>query len=159
MSPHDAALVNALSFVSMGVEARCCPCHSAEYFRHMKRQPSLHHYCHPHGCCHCNCHCRLRCLCNLHRRCCQCCRSLLWSQLPSAIAVAVTIAHHCCRLCCVAVSHCRCRCPCCWPLPALSPLAIAVAISIGHHHCRCCRPLPRVLALALQELYSNNLSK
>jgi hypothetical protein len=28
--PHDAVLVNALSFVSMGVEARCCPCHSVD---------------------------------------------------------------------------------------------------------------------------------
>jgi hypothetical protein len=142
----------------MGVEARCCPCHSTAHPQHMKRQPSL---CHCHRCrgrCHCDRRRRLRCRCCLHRRCCQRCRSLLPSPLPSAIAVAVAIAHHCRHLFCVAVSH-RCyRHPHRQPLPSLSPLAIAVTISIGHHHCHRRRPLPRVVALAQQELYSKNLS-
>jgi hypothetical protein len=153
--PHDAALVNAHSLVSMGVKARCRLCHSAAHCRHMKRQPSLCH-CHPcRGCCHCNCHCHL----------CRCCRCRCPSPLPSpsAIAIAVAIDHHRRCLCRVAVSHRHCRHPCYWPLPSPSPSAIAVAISIGHHHCRhcCCprQPFPRVVALARQELHSNNLSK
>jgi hypothetical protein len=81
----------------------------------------------------------------------------------------------------IAVSHCRCGCRrplplpslsrccqprrcCCtfhWPLPSPSSSAIAVIISAGHHRCRCCccRPFLRVVALAQQELYLNNLSK
>jgi hypothetical protein len=39
--PHDAALVNALSFVSMGVEARCHPSKSTAHLCHMNRQPFL----------------------------------------------------------------------------------------------------------------------
>ncbi len=150
--PHDAVLVNALSFVSMGVEARCRPCHSAAYCRHMKRQPSLCHCCPCHGHCHCNCRrhlcCRCRFRCHCHR-----CPPL---PLPSAIAVAVTVNHPHCHLCSVAISHFRrCR-PCGRPLPYPSPLAIAVAISIGHHHHRRGWPFPRVVALARQELYSTN---
>jgi hypothetical protein len=157
--PHDAALVNAHSFVSMGVEARCCPCHSAAHCRHMKRRPSLHHCCPHHGCCHCNCHRHLRHCCRLH--CCCHCRHPFLLPLPSAIAVAVAVDHCRRHLCCVAVSHCRscCRCPHHQPLPSPSPSAIAVAISIGHHRrCRL-RPFLRVVALAWRELYSNNLSK
>ncbi len=135
--PHDAVLVNSHSFVSMGVKARCCPCHSAAHCRHMKRQPSLHH-CHP--CCghwHCDCHCCLRrhCCCWLchHRR----CRHPSPLPSPLAIALAVAIDHCRCRLCHIAVNHCCCPCPCWRPLLSLSPLAIAVAISVGHHHqCR-----------------------
>ncbi len=133
--PIDAALVNALSFVSMGVEARCHPCHSTAHRRHMKRQPCL---CHRHprcGCRHCDHHCHLRCLCRLHHH--RHCRCPL--PLPSAIAVAVAIDHRRRPLCCIAVSHCHCCRPCHQPLPSLlpSPSAIAVAISIGHH---CHRP-------------------
>ncbi len=152
--PHDAALVIALSFASMGVEARCRPCHSAAHCRHMKRQPSLCHRCSCRGCCHCDCHCHLRCCCRLrhHRRC--CCPS----PLPLAIAVAVAVNHCHHRLCCVAVSHCRCRYrhPCCRPLPSPSWSATVVAISVGHHHHHCRWPFPRVVALARQELYSTN---
>ncbi len=152
--PHDAALVNALFFVSMGVEANCRPCHSAAYCRHMKRQPCLCHH-HPcHGRCHCNCRCHLRRCCRLrhHRHCC-CLSSLLL-----AIAVAVAVNHRHRHLCFVAISHrgCHCRCPCHQPLLSLSPLAIAVAISIGHHCHPYGRPFPRVVALAQQELYSTN---
>ncbi len=134
--PHDAALVNALSFVSMGVEARCRPCHSAAHCRHMKRQPCLHHR-HPcRGHCHCDCRCHLCCCCQLchHPR----CRCPSPSLSAIAVAVAVNHCHH--RLCCVAISHCRChhRCPHHRPLPSPSPLAIAVAISIGHHCHRHC---------------------
>ncbi len=126
-------LVNALSFVSMGVEARCCPCHSAAHRPHMKRQPFLCH-CHPcRGRCHCNHHCLLRCHRQLHHHCCCCCPS----PLLSAIAVAVPVNHCCCPLCCIAISHCHCccRCPRRRPLLSPSPLAIAVAISVGHHCC------------------------
>ncbi len=165
--PHDTALMNELSFVSMGVEARCRPCHSAAYCRHMKRQPSLCHCCPCHGRCHCNlichlhCHHQLCCHCPCHRhgRCHSQHRCPLLLPLSSAIAVTVAIAHCHCHLCPIAGSHFCCRCPCCCPLPSPSPLAIAVAISVGHHRCRPHRPLPRVVALAWQELYSNNLSK
>ncbi len=154
-------LVNALFFVSMGVEATCCPCHSAAHCRHMKRQASLCHCCRRRGRGHrhCDCHCHLHCHCCLHCCHCQLCHSLLPTPSPLAIAVTVAVAHHRRRLFCIAVSHPRCHPPCRWPLPSPSPLAIAVAISIGHHHCcrRCL--LPRVVALVWQELCSNNLSK
>ncbi len=156
--PHDAALVNAHSFVSMRAEARCCPCHSAAHCQHMKKQPSLCHCCPCHDRCHCNCghHLHLHCHCRLCQgRCCRCRRPLLL-PLPLAIAIAVTVNHCCRHLCCVAVSHCHCRRPCHRPLPSLSPSAIAVAISIGHHHLRCHQPFWRVVALVRQELYSNN---
>jgi hypothetical protein len=78
---------------------------------------------------------------------------------PSAIAVAVTITHCRCRLCPVTVSHCRHRCCCHQPLLSLSQSVITVAISVSHHHCHRRQPLPRVVALVRQELYSNNLSK
>jgi hypothetical protein len=151
---HDSALVNALSFVSMGVEARRYPCHSTAHCWHMKRQPSLCNCCRCCSHCHCNCRCCLHCHWCLCCHCCQRHRSLLLSPLPLAIAVAVAIAHHRCHLFCITVSHCHCCCPCpCQrPLPSLSPLAIAVAISIGHHPCRRRHPLPRVVALACQEL-------
>ncbi len=152
--PHDAVLVNALSFVSMGVEARCRPCHSAAHCWHMKRQPCL---CHHHPCrgrCHCDCrrHFHRRCRLRHHRRC-RC-----PSPSPSAIAVAVAIDHHHRLLCCVTVSHPRCHhCrPCHQLLPSPSPLAIAVAISIGHHCHHRHWSFPRVVALAQQELYSTN---
>ncbi len=136
--PHDAALVNALSFVSIGVEARSCPCHSAAHCWHMKRQPCLYHRRPCHGCRNCNRHRHLRRCRQLH---CHCrCRCLLPS--PSAIAVAVAVNHPRCCLCCVAVSHCHHhqRCPCHRSLPSPSPsalqlpspLAITVTVSIGH---------------------------
>jgi hypothetical protein len=155
--PHDTALVNAHSFVSMGVEARCRPCHSAAHCRHMKRQPSLCHCCPRHGRHHCDCHCRLHHHSQLHCRCCCCHPSLSLSLLDIAVAVAVDHCH--CRLCHVAISHCRCRRPPHRPLPFLSLSAIAVAISLGHHRHHRRWPFLRVVALARQELYSNNLSK
>ncbi len=136
--PHDAALVNAHSFVSMGVEARCRPCHSAAHCRPMKRQTSLR-YCHPLcGCCHCDCRrCRRR-HCWLHC----CCRRRLPSPLPSlfAIAVAVAIDHHRRCLCRVALSHCvavalaisDCHLRHRPPLQLPSPLAITIAIAVSH---------------------------
>jgi hypothetical protein len=111
---YDVALVNAHSFVTMRVEAMCCPCHSTAHCRHMKRQPSLCH-CRPcRGHCHCDCCCRLHCCCQLHchHRCHHHCRHPLPTLLLSAIAIAVTIDHCRRRLCCVAVSHCCCRRPC-----------------------------------------------
>ncbi len=117
-------MMHALSFVSMGVEARCCPSKSTAHCRHMKMQPFL---CNGHPCCgrhHCHCCCRC------HRR-----NHPLLSPLPSAIAIAVAVNHCRRHLCCVAVSH-RChRRPCRRPLPSPSPSAIAVAIAIGHHRC------------------------
>jgi hypothetical protein len=185
--PLDAVLVNALFFVSMGMEARCRPCHSAAHRQQMKRQPFLCNGCPRHGCCHCNRrrhlrrHCRLRC--QLRRRCHHCCRCRRRrhhrcrhnccrrrrcrrrcccpssSPLPSAIAVVVSVNHHCRHLCPVAFNHCCCRHPRHCPLPSPSPSAIAVAISVGHHRCHCRWPFPRVVALAQQELYSSILSK
>jgi hypothetical protein len=155
--PHDAALVNAHCFVSMEAEAMCRPCHRAAHHCHMKRQPSQCHCCHCHGHCHFDCRRHHHCRRQLH--CHRCCRCPLPSPLPSAIAVAVP-NNHCHRhLCCVAISH-RCfRCPRCWPLPSPSPSAITVVISVGHHRRHCRWPFPRVVSLARQELYSNNLSK
>ncbi len=149
--------MNALSFVSMGVKARCHPCHSAAHCQHMKRQPFLCNGCPRRDRCHCN-RCRhLRHHCRLHCRC--CCPSPLLLPLPSAIAIAVAIDHCCHHHCRITVSHRRCPCPHHRPLLSPSPLAIAVAISIGHHRCHCHQPFPRVVALAWQELYSNSLSK
>ncbi len=143
--PHDAALVNALSFVSMGVEARCCPSKSAAHRRHMKRQPFLCNGCPHHGRCHRHCHCHLqprrqlrrRCRRRCRHRCRRHCRRNRPSPLPLPLAIAVAVAgnhchHHLCR---VAICHCCCRCPCHWPLPSPSLSAIAVAIAIGHHRC------------------------
>ncbi len=145
--PHDAALVNAQSFVSMGVEARYCPCHSAAHCRHMKRQPSLCHCCTCRGHHHCNHHCHLRCHCQLcchrHHRChchCHChCRQPLPLPSPSAIAILVAVAHCCRHLCPIAVSHRRvalaighCHHCHCWSLQSPSLLAITVAVTVGH---------------------------
>jgi hypothetical protein len=148
--PHDAALVNAHFFVSMGVEARCCPCHRPAHFRHIKRQPSLHNCCPCHGRCHCNrrCPCRLRlrlrlclcCRCRL-RHCCRCPSPLL-PLLPSSIVIAVAVSHCCCGhhppLPPPSLLHCR------QPLLSPSPLlsAIAVSVTIGHRSCHLRRPLP-----------------
>jgi hypothetical protein len=157
--PHDAALVNAHSFVSMGVEARYLPFHSAAHCQHMNRQPSLCHCCPGRGRCHCDCRCHLRGCCRLCCHCHLCFQLLLPLPLPSAIAIPVA-ANHCHRcLCLVIVSHCHPCCPCHQPLLSPSPLAIAVAISTSHHHCRCRCPFPRVVVLVRQEMYSNNLSK
>jgi hypothetical protein len=141
----------------MGVEARCCPCHSTAHCRHMKMQPFLCNGRPCNGRRHCDRHCHLRRRCRL--RCCCHCRRPLPLPLPSAIAIAVAVSHCRHHLCHVAISHCHYRCPCCRPLPSPSPMAIAVAISIGHHRCHCRWPFPRVVALARQELYSDNLSK
>jgi hypothetical protein len=118
--------VNALSFVSMGVEARCCPSKSTAHLRHMKRQPFLCNGCPCRGRCHCHRCCHLHCRCQFRHRC-RCRRNrLLPSPLPSAIAIAVSVNHRRCHLCPVTVSHCCCQHPCHWPLPSPSPLAIAV---------------------------------
>jgi hypothetical protein len=131
-------MMHALLFVSMGVEARCCPFKSTAYRRHMKRQPFLCNGCPRRGRrhCHCRCHlhrrCRLHCCCRhrcvaiayRHHRCCQ--PLPLWLPstiattisvaLPSAIAVAVALAFGHCRL------HHR------WPSQLPLPLAITIAM-------------------------------
>ncbi len=146
--PHDAALVNVHSFMSMGVEARCPPCHNAAHCWHMKMQSSHHHCCLCRGRCNCDCHCCLLCCCRCQLRCRHHCPCPSPLPLLSDIAIAVSVAHHCRRLFHVAVSHCRCCFHCHRPLLSLSPLAIAVAFSVGHHRrCRCW-PFPRVVALA-----------
>jgi hypothetical protein len=128
-------MTHALLFVSMGVEARCCPFKSTAHCRHMKRQPFLCNGRHCRGRCHCHRHHHLRRCCQLYHHChCRC-----PSPSPLAIAIAVAI-NHCHRpLCCVAVSHRgrRCRHPRHRPLLSPSPLAIAVAISVSHHCHRC----------------------
>jgi hypothetical protein len=139
--PPDAALVNAHSFVSMGVNARCRPCHSATHCRHINRQPSHCPCCPCHGHHHCDRRCHLRCRRRLrHRR--RCCRPL---PLPSPIAIAV--------------AHCRCRRPLRSPLTIaatvsvalLSAIPITVALAIGHCHFCHCRPsqLPSPLAITV----------
>jgi hypothetical protein len=147
--PHDAVLVNVHSFVPIGVEARCCPCHSTAHCRHMKRQSSL--------------------LWPLPLQLPSLSPSSLPTPLPSPLPIAITVAvgiavavtvDHCHRcLCRIAISHRHHHCPCRRPLLSLSPSAIAVAISVGHHCCHRRRPFRRVVALAWQELHSNNLSK
>jgi hypothetical protein len=163
--PHDAALVNAHSFVSMGVEARCCPCHSAAHCQHMKRQPLLIHCCCYCGHFHCNCrhrlhhrcrqpyHCRCHgcCHCLCHCHCCRhCCR-----PSPIAVAAAVTVVvRHCCRGC-----HSPSRPPsplCCrqpLPLPSPSPLAIAISVTVVNcsHHLHL--PLLPPLQSAIAKIY------
>ncbi len=134
--PHDAALVKALSFVSMGVEARCCPSKSAAHCRHMKRRPFLCNGRPCHG--HCYCHRRR----HLHRRpqlCC-CRRCPLPSQSPITIAVAVD--HCCCGRCPPSPppSLLHCRQPLLLPLPL--PSAIAVSVTVGHRSCHCRWPSP-----------------
>ncbi len=135
---HDTALVNALSFVSMGVEARCCPCHSAAHLRHMKRQSFLCH-CHPcHGCCHCNfhrhlCHhCGLSCHCHCHH------------PLP----LPLVICHCGCHRPLPLLSLLRCR----QPSPLLLPLLSAIALSVTIGHCSChlhrASPLPSLSAIS-----------
>jgi hypothetical protein len=125
--------MHALSFVSMGVEARCCLSKSTAHLPHMKRQPFLHNG-RPHcGRRHCHCCRHLRCHCRLHCRC--CCRGHrnhpLPLPLPLAIAVAVSVNHCRHHLCCVAVSHCCCRRPCRRPLPSPSPSAITIAMPLA----------------------------
>jgi hypothetical protein len=135
--PHDAALVNAHSFVSMGVEARCRPCHSTAHCRNMKRQPPFvivalamavafaiavaisvsvaHHHC----CCHQPLPLQLPSPIGV--------TVFVLLLLPSAIAIAVTLA----------VGHCRLRhCP---QLQLSSLSGITVAVAIGH----CQELLPR----------------
>ncbi len=138
LHPHDAALVNAHSFVFMGVEARCCPCHSTAHRRHMKRQPSLHHCCPRCGHCHCNCrrrlhrrpHCQVHCRCrHRHHRRHRCCRPLP-SRLPLPIAATVSVASPSAIDITLAVGHCRLHHH--RPLQLPSPSAITVAVAIGH---------------------------
>ncbi len=119
----------------MGVEARCCPCHSAAHCWHMKRQPCLCH-CHPcHGRCHCNCCRHLR----HHRR----CRCPL--PLPSAIAVAhrrrpspLSSLLHCCQ-------------PLLLPSPSPLPTAIAVSIIVRYCSCHLHWPSPSPLPSAISK--------
>jgi hypothetical protein len=138
--PHDAALVNAHSFVSMGVEARCCPCHSTAHCRHMKRHPSLCQCCPCCSCRHCDCHLCLRCravaiavaitIAIAHRHCHH--RRPLPSRSPSPIAttISVTLPSAIAIAVALAVDHCHLHHH--QPLQLPSPSAIAVAIAVGH---------------------------
>jgi hypothetical protein len=141
--PHGAALVNAHSFVSMGVEAMCHPCPSAARCRHMNRRPSLCHYYPCHGCCHCNHCCHLCCRCHLNHHChhpspvARCHRRCRWPlplQLPSTIAAAVSVALLSVIAVAVglalAIGHCHLHHH--WPLQLPSLLAITVAVAVGH---------------------------
>jgi hypothetical protein len=125
--PHDAALLNALSFVSMGVEARCCPCHSAAHRRHMERQPCL---CHHHPCrgrLHCNCRCAKSITIAVAVAHCRRPWPLLL-RLPLTIAAAVSVA-----------------------LLLAIAIAVAIALAIGHCHLHNRRPLqlPSLLAITI----------
>ncbi len=130
-------MTHALSFVSMGVEARCHPSKSTAHHCHMKRQPFLCNGCPCRGRRHFHCRCYLHRCCQLRRRRRRRRRRNCPSPLPlpSAIAVAVAVNHCRRHLCRVAINHCCCRCPCHQPLPSLSPSSIAVAIPVDHHHC------------------------
>ncbi len=130
--PHVAALVNAHSCVSMGMEARCCPCHSAAHCWHMKRQPSLCHCCPPCGRCHCNPH---RCLCCCCCFCLRCHRHYprpLPLKLPSnfATVVSVVLLSAIAIAIALAVGHCRLHHH--WPLQLPSLWVTTVAVAIGH---------------------------
>jgi hypothetical protein len=120
--------MNALSFVFMGVEARCCPSKSTSHCRHMKRQPFLCNGPPRHVPHHCHCRRHLRCRCQLRCRCHRCCRRHCRRPLPlrspSTIAAAISVA-----------------------LP--SAIAVAVALAIGHCHLRHRRPLQLPLPLAI----------
>ena len=136
--PHGAALVDAHSFVSMGVEARYRPCHSPAHCRHMKRQPSHCHCCPRCGRCYCNRRRHLSHCCRLcHNR--RCCRPL---PLPLAIAIAVAIDHRHRRLCCIAISHCRCHCRCC---------RYSIFVTVGHRSCHLSWPSPSPLPSAISK--------
>jgi hypothetical protein len=134
--------MHALSFVSMGMEARCCPSKSTAHCRHMKRQPFLHNGCPRRGHCHCHRRCHLhrrrQLCCHCHCRChCNCPSPLLLPlalplqllstiaaaisvALPSAIAIDLTLAIGHCRLC-----HCQ---PSQLPLPSAITFAMLLAI-------------------------------
>jgi hypothetical protein len=116
----------------MGVEARCCPCHSAAHCRHMKRQPCLCHRCPRCGRHHFNCRCHLRhCRRLCHHRRCPCpsqSPSAIPLRLPSTIAAAVSVA-----------------------FPSAIAVALAVALAVGHCRLCHCRPsqLPSLLAITV----------
>jgi hypothetical protein len=151
--------MHALLFVSMGVEARCHPSKSTAHCHHMKRQPFL---CNGHP--HCGrCHCHYCCHCRLHHRHHHHCPRNRPSPLPltllSTIAVAVAIDHchrHLCRVLpsaiavaiTLAISHCclRHRQPSQLPLPLAITVAMPLAISES-----CC--------LGVEKLHSTNQRK
>jgi hypothetical protein len=136
-------------FVSMGVEARCCPCHSAAHCRYMKRQPCLCHH-HPrHGRRHCNRRRHLRHYCQLCHHChCRC-------PSPSPLPITITVGHCCCgcRQPSPPLSLLRCRqpLPSPSPLPLPSPSAIAVSVTVGHHCCHLHWPSLSPLPLAISK--------
>ncbi len=134
--PHDAALVNANSFVSMGAEARVSPlpqhCTSPAH-EEATHPSSLLPLPWPSPL-------QLPLLSLL----------LLLSPSPLSIAVAIAVGH-CRRGCCCPLppmlpSHCR------QPLPLPSPLpsAIAIFVTVSQHsrHLRWPSPLPSLLAIA-----------
>ncbi len=136
--------MHALSFVSMGVEERCCPSKSTAHCRHMKRQPFLCNGCPCHGCCHCHRRHHL----HPHRHC--CCHWPLPLRLPSTIAatifvallsaIAVAIA--------LAVGHC-CLChrrPSQLPLPSDITVAMPSVISES-----CCLGAARIVFNQLKQ--------
>jgi hypothetical protein len=158
--------MHALSFVSMGVEARCCSSKSNAHCRHMKRQPFLCNGRPCRGRRHCHCRCHLHCChqlrCRRHHHC--CCRCRRNHPLPfpllSAIAVAVAVNHCRRHLCHIAVSHCCFRRPCHRPLLSPSLLAIAVAIAVSHHRCHAvghfCELLPWRSKNCIQPIEAKN---
>jgi hypothetical protein len=129
-------MTHALSFVSMGVEARCRPSKSTAHCRHMEMQPFLCNGCPRHGRHHCPSP----------------------SLLSLAIAIAVAVNHRHRHPCCVAVSHCCHRCPCRWPLPSchrrpsqlLSPSAITVAMPFAISE-SCCLGAARIVFNQLKQ--------
>jgi hypothetical protein len=124
--------MHALLFMSMGVEARCCPSKSTAHFRHMKRQPFLCNGCRCRGRCHCHHCCHLCRCCRLHHHC--HCRCPLPLRLPSTIAAALSVASPSAIAITVSVAltigHCRLHYW--WPLQLPSLLAITVTVAVGH---------------------------
>jgi hypothetical protein len=132
-------MTHALSLVSMGVEARCCPSKSTEHCRHMKRHPFLCNGCPCHGHPHCHCRCHLCCR-HQHR-----CRHrprrnrplpLHYHQtllLQSPLTVAATISVALPSAIAVVIAHAVSHCHLCHgrPLQLQLPSAVTIAMPLA----------------------------
>ncbi len=154
-------MTHTLSFVAMGVEARCRPSKSIAHCRHMKRQPFLHNGCPCHGRHHCHRRCHLRCCHRVRCRCCcrrhrnrpYCRHHCCWPlplRLPSTIAAAISVASPSAIIVSVAlaVGHCphHHRRPSQLPLPSAITIAMPLTISVS-----CCLGVARIVFNQLKQ--------